>query len=656
LDYYFFDGWIYTMKRFTPVILLAATLYGTIAMPDECVFPDNVARWNGHAIHEFDVDGRTCKVVCPDHAASGNPWVWRARFWGHEPQADLQLLSLGFHVVYMDAAGLFGNSAAVSHWDAFYEYLMKQHGFGDKPVLEGMSRGGLIVYNWAIANPEKVACIYADAPVLDIASWPGGKGAGDGSSGDWRACLDAYGLSEADAPAFRGNPLDNLALLAKWHVPLLHVVGAADTVVPVAENTAVLEARYRELGGEIAVISKPGVGHHPHSLKDPKPIVDFVTAHTDSFSTNYFDLRDGIANAGTIFTQTKKGRVAFLGGSITEMDGWRRLVCEELQRRFPGTEFDFVDAGVSSTDSTLGSFRLERDVFSRGQVDLLFVEFAVNDRHNSRSSVDRIRGMEGIIRHARRRNPNIDIIVQYFVEPVKMDFYNRGKVPPVIAAHDRVTDYYGIPAINLAREVTERIARGDFTWEGDFKNLHPSPFGHRLYAHRIGRLFDVAWAGKDLGRAEVTAHAMPQEPLEPLNYEHGRYVDIQTAEIARGWEYIENWVPADKAGKRKQFVNVPVMEAAGAGAELNLEFEGTAVGMLVTAGPDAGIVEYSIDGKPYPPLDQFTEWSRGLHIPWAYMLATDLAPGRHTLALRTAGKKNEASIGNTCRIQQFLVN
>jgi hypothetical protein len=28
------------------------------------------------------------------------------------------------------------------------------------------------------------------------------------------------------------------------------------------------------------LISKAGVGHHPHSLKDPEPIVRFVLKHT----------------------------------------------------------------------------------------------------------------------------------------------------------------------------------------------------------------------------------------------------------------------------------------------------------------------------------------------------------------------------------------
>ena len=61
-------------------------------------------------------------------------------------------------------------------------------------------------------------------------------------------------------------------------LPLLHVCGDADEVVPMVENTSVVQLRYRELGGEIRVISKKGVGHHPHSLKDPGPIVEFVMA------------------------------------------------------------------------------------------------------------------------------------------------------------------------------------------------------------------------------------------------------------------------------------------------------------------------------------------------------------------------------------------
>jgi len=75
------------------------------------------------------------------------------------------------------------------------------------------------------------------------------------------------------------NPADNLAPLAKAKIAILSVVGDADQVVPLAENSAIVKQRYEALGGVMEMIVKPGVDHHPHSLKDPAPIVDFVLKH-----------------------------------------------------------------------------------------------------------------------------------------------------------------------------------------------------------------------------------------------------------------------------------------------------------------------------------------------------------------------------------------
>ena len=266
------------------VVLLLAVLGGALCpaaamAADEPLFPGKKSAWNGYDRYDLVIDGRACLVVVPKQAAPGRPWIWRARFFGHEPQTDLALLARGFHLAYMDVVELFGNRQSVAHWNAFYQYLTQKHGLAKRAALEGMSRGGLYVYNWAIANPEKVACIYADNPVCDFKSWPGGKGKGKGSPADWQRCLKAYGLTEAEAMTFRGNPIDNLGPLAKARVPLLHVCGDADDLVPMEENTSILADRYRKLGGPITLIVKPGVGHHPHSLKDPAPIVEFILRH-----------------------------------------------------------------------------------------------------------------------------------------------------------------------------------------------------------------------------------------------------------------------------------------------------------------------------------------------------------------------------------------
>jgi pimeloyl-ACP methyl ester carboxylesterase len=245
----------------------------TVASIKQIDVPGIVSDYHGFVRYDFKHKDRYAIIVTPHKVATGIPWIWRARFFAHEPQTDLALLKNGFHLVYIDVAGLYGSPQAVAIWNEFYAFLTDSLGFCPEPALEGLSRGGLIIYNWAIQNPDKVACIYGDAPVCDLKSWPGPER---------QEMMQAYGFDSREAFfAYKGNPVDNLAPLAAAGVPILHVVGDADEIVPVSENTAVVERCYRRLGGAIKVIHKPGVGHHPHSLADPTSIVEFILQSAD---------------------------------------------------------------------------------------------------------------------------------------------------------------------------------------------------------------------------------------------------------------------------------------------------------------------------------------------------------------------------------------
>jgi len=242
---------------------------------------EKVDTWNGYTRHTFTVDGCQAWVVEPKQPLPGKPWSWCMEF----PDAFTDrcaapaLLAKGFHHVHIVVGNTFGSPAALRHFNAFYDELQRR-GLAKKAVLIGLSRGGLYAYRWASENPDQVAVIYGDAPVCDFKSWPGGQGKGPGSPNDWKSLLQCYGFKdEAEALAYRGNPIDVLEPLAKARVALIHVVGDADDVVPAAENTAIVEQRYRKLGGEIQVLYKPGVGHHPHGLEDPTPVVKFILDH-----------------------------------------------------------------------------------------------------------------------------------------------------------------------------------------------------------------------------------------------------------------------------------------------------------------------------------------------------------------------------------------
>lgn len=367
---------------------------------------------------------------------------------------------------------------------------------------------------------------------------------------------------------------------------------------------------------------------------------------------SYQNIRSGLANSYLQFTKNKTGRVAFMGGSITDMKGWREMVCKYLTERFPDTKFEFIHAGIPSTGSTPGAFRLERDVLSKGKIDLLFEEAAVND--NGQAEATNIRGMEGIVRHALISNPYTDIVLMYFVDPQKIKEYNEGRTPLTIASHDSVASHYQLPSLNLAKEVTDRINAGEFSWDDDFKNLHPSPFGQELYFLSMRALLEKCWE-LALIQKEKKPHLLPSQ-MDSYSFTRGVYEDIHQANWSEGWFIDEKWTPTDSIPTRKGYVDVPMLISSTPGSEITFSFEGTAIGICNVAGPDAGIIEYSIDGRDYHSRDLFSPWSDKLYLNQYLIFDEALLPSKHELKIRISPEKNEKSKGHTCQIVHFLVN
>lgn len=235
-----------------------------------------ISSFYGYSCADFTLNGKACKVVKPKWAAANHPWIWRARFWGHEPQADIALLERGFHVVYCDVAELFGNEEAIAAWNGFYALLHKA-GLGKKTVLEGMSRGGVYAFNWAAVNRDKVAAVYVDNPVLDLKTWPAGLGKVPVSAKEFEQFKADYHLTtDEQVKNFAGSPIDKVKEIVKGKYPILILCADADEAVAPEENTYLFEQKVKALNGTITVFHKPGFKHHPHSLPNPTPIVDFI--------------------------------------------------------------------------------------------------------------------------------------------------------------------------------------------------------------------------------------------------------------------------------------------------------------------------------------------------------------------------------------------
>ena len=182
-----------------------------------------------------------------------------------------RFLAAGIAVAGVDVGESYGNPQGRAHFTAFYRELVERRGFSRKPCLLARSRGGLMLYNWAAEHPDSVGCIAGIYPVCNLRSWPGLN----------KAC-GAYGLSaeQLDKQLAQHNPIDRLAPLAKAGVPIFHIHGDTDDVVPLPDNSALLASRYRELGGSMRLRIPPGQGHNVwDGFFQCRELVEFVIAH-----------------------------------------------------------------------------------------------------------------------------------------------------------------------------------------------------------------------------------------------------------------------------------------------------------------------------------------------------------------------------------------
>lgn len=182
-----------------------------------------------------------------------------------------RFLDAGIAIAGIDVGESYGSPYGRAIFTSFYREVVCQRRFSAKPCLLARSRGGLMLYNWAVEHPSSVGGIAGIYPVCDLRSYPGI----DKASG-------AYGmtLEELAEVLAQHNPVDRVAPLAKAGVPVFHIHGDVDRVVPLESNSAELARRYRRFGGKMTlkVIQEQGHNMWPGWFQCQE-LVDFVIAH-----------------------------------------------------------------------------------------------------------------------------------------------------------------------------------------------------------------------------------------------------------------------------------------------------------------------------------------------------------------------------------------
>ncbi len=201
------------------------------------------------------------------------PWVWYAPTLPRLPAIEEKwmfdkFLAAGIAIAGVDVGESYGNPSGRSIYSALHRELVTNHGLATRACLLARSRGGLMLYNWAVENPASVQCIAGIYPVCNLNSYPGIKRASPAYA------MTAEQLSKS---LQAHNPIARLAPLAKAKVPIFHIHGDQDRVVPLLQNSAELHKRYTALKGPMQLRIIKGQGHNMWSgWFQNQELVDFI--------------------------------------------------------------------------------------------------------------------------------------------------------------------------------------------------------------------------------------------------------------------------------------------------------------------------------------------------------------------------------------------
>ena len=235
----------------------------------------------------FAIEGRTAFLILPDTKPAkpdqgAMPWVCYAPTLrglpvGAEKWVFERFLKAGIAIAGVDVWESYYSPKGRATYAALHQHLVEKRGLAKRVCLLGHSRGGLMLYSWAAENPDKVACITGIYPVCNIASYPGLQRA-SGAFG-----LTTQGL---EVQLAKHNPIDRLAPLAKAKVPIFHIHGDMDRVVPLDKNSAIIKPRYDKLGSPMILEVVKGQGHNmwPGWFQS-QALVDFVLKHAKKTTT-----------------------------------------------------------------------------------------------------------------------------------------------------------------------------------------------------------------------------------------------------------------------------------------------------------------------------------------------------------------------------------
>lgn len=376
-------------------------------------------------------------------------------------------------------------------------------------------------------------------------------------------------------------------------------------------------------------------------------------------SSNYplptLQIRNGLPHTLKKMTSNSPVTIAYLGGSITNHNGYRVYNGDWFQKEYPNCKITTINAGIGGTGSDLGVFRLKDDVLVH-QPDLVFVEFAVND--GSGDSIKISNSMEGIVRQIKRHNPQTDICFLYTINSPMLKDMEQGKLFKSMRLMEHIAKYYQIPSINFGVEVVKLLKADKLIFKGkkgaDYgdklvftdDNTHPTfNQGHRLYSEIMSKSID------EIRKAKIKGEEVPQKALYKDNFEYATMISPDQCTLNGNWKKIDTNHPLYKMNKERC---PDLIYTSDPNASITINFSGRIVGVYDILGPNSCGFTAQIDGKENMNIRRFDVYCH--YYRNNYTLLPAIKEGAHAVSLKIdpASFDKESLVGN--RFQDKITN
>jgi lysophospholipase L1-like esterase len=330
-----------------------------------------------------------------------------------------------------------------------------------------------------------------------------------------------------------------------------------------------------------------------------------------------------------VFAKAHRGEpitLGVIGGSITvgafattAQNSYAGRLLAWWQNRFPRCDIRMINAGLGGTGSMYGALRAGRDLLAK-LPDFVVVEFAVNDNWTDGEA------FEGLVRQILAQS-NLPAVLLLFM------MWEKGGNDQEMQA--KVGAHYSLPMVSFRDALWPEMEAGRLKWSDYIvDNVHPTDAGHAAAARFMTTMCDTALNAVPTGQS-----GSPSPLPAPLYTDAFEHV---------GWRDAAMLDPIDNEGWRRVFneKNIPAWDGPRTAGRISFDWSGSGVVAVFAEPPgDLHNIQFCIDGAFSQTLDALKQPKRQL-----FVLARDLAPGRHTVELACANNEDTGGAAAQVRL------